>query len=84
MTLLIGVHGEWNNDLLQGDAPMLESSIEIIHKMIVIVGIDKVGVFLCKNKAGADVLFGQLCIVRRLDMENVLADKAEVFALLVA
>ena len=72
-----------DDNLFERDASVLESAVEVIDKMVVIVWIDKISVFFRKDIAGTYMQLGQLGILRVFDMEYIFAYKVEVFALLV-
>ena len=63
---------------------MLEGSIKVIHKLIVVVGVYKVVVVLGKNKSGAHMQFRQLCIMRVFDDKHIFGIVIKVFTLFVA
>src|SRR5690606_34807891 len=83
--LLFGrVGGKRNNHFFQRYTAVLECFVEIIDKVVVIVGIYKICVLARKDEAGADMQLWQHSGVRIFYMEYVFGDAIKVLALFIA
>src|SRR5690606_7825570 len=62
---------------------MLKGSVIIVHKLIVVVGVDKVGVFFGKYISRAHVDTWQLGVYRIFDDKDVFVNIIQIFPLLI-
>src|SRR5690606_22242255 len=67
----------------QRNPSMLKGLIVIIDKLVIVIRVNKIAVFLCKNETGADMQPGQHSILRVLDQEHILVYIIEVLTLFV-